>query len=222
MMTDYIVKALRVVKEAEAQIQNLIGEAAREGEYEALQQLARLASDVASVTIGSGPRYKPKQEEDVSQTGTAAENIGPAPDCCSRSAHRTGQSPLDSKAGNTPMRYPTFVRDDGSLLKVGKTREGTSTYEHRAERDVVLAVARRAEALVRGAGRPFKTNDLSNVQGHKDKLRIPAYKIHLCLGWLKRVGLVKPRGRKGYAVPKPDSFISDIEQAWDELPSNAE
>ena len=215
-MDDYVERASGIVEEAEAGIQDLIGAAAKEGLYETLQLLVDLATSLSSVRMGTVSGAAP----DVNRKGTQAN--GGKSDGPYRGKEGGGarQNLSASRTGSNPNLYPSFVRDDESLLKVGQTRQGTSTYEHRAPKTVVVGVAHRVVSVARKAGRPFKASALSNVHGHEDGKRIPGYQIYLCLAWLKREGLIKQRGRQGYMVPELDSFISGVEQAWEQLPDN--
>ena len=222
-MKSLLDEALATVDRARREVDGLVRQAVEMRRYEELAKIAELAASLSrTLTHGSG------READTTEVGKAAAAESKARSRA-RPRRRTGpmRTSREQAVGSRQLdgtkrdtEYPRFIRDGSTLVKIGWSRSSGSTYEHRASRAVLDAVAQRALALADSDERPFTAEALSDVGKHDDGLNMPGYQLYLCLGWLRRTGLVAQRGRKGYVVPRPRSFADDLEQAWESLTSD--
>jgi hypothetical protein len=113
--------------------------------------------------------------------------------------------------------YPSFIREDDVLVKIGFSRKSGATYEHRAPKRAVDAVVKRVTAVSQTSRGPFSAEALSDLHNHQDEQKLPGYQLYLCLAWLKSAGLIKQHGRKGYSIADAENFDKRVEEAWSSL-----
>jgi hypothetical protein len=183
----------------EAEVNDLLAEAARDRRYGDLPELTKIAealtvlyAESASPSPSEGPRLS------MSLSGPSASGI-----------HTKDARP----------NYPVYFRDDDCLVKVGKSRASDDTYEHKAPFEVLEAVAKRAMAASKKNAKAFRPDALTNVTQHGDAVTVRGYQLYLCLGWLKRIGLLKQHGRKGCSINAVSTLAEDLKEHWQSLPS---
>ncbi|MBC8217895.1 MAG: hypothetical protein H8E73_05465 [Planctomycetes bacterium] len=216
-MKSYKQKAIFALKDAEQEIRSLIASAAKDGSYDELHDLVSFAehlTEMQSTVDSESPNKNSRQprERDVSTTRKKHIVLIEKNTDSKTERKKKGTSQLVTSRG-----YPLFVRDGEFLVKVGISNSAESTYEHRASREIVTMVVGRVIELLKENGGQFTAEAMSDLRSHGDKQKIPGYQLYLCLGWLKRVGLVKQRGRKGYSVIESDSIMENVERHWLEL-----
>jgi len=196
--------------------------ATRERRYGDLPELASIAEGLAEIQAN---RMDTNAVSLDSPEATSDSGCRSEPDFSTSGNDRRGENQLRTSRRERTQSgltlgtgYPRFVRDDDSLVKIGASSAAASTYEHRAPKAVVDAIVSRAVALSKaGSGDPFTAEALSDVGAHDDEQQVPSYQLYLCLAWLKRTRLIKQHGRKGYSLVSPDSFVSDVEEAWNNM-----
>jgi hypothetical protein len=105
------------------------------------------------------------------------------------------------------------------LLKIGWSKSSASEYEHRVPK---AAVDRVLATLAEAAAR----KDLVRVDERLKALEqsggepIPTYQVYVALAWLRKEGLIRQHGRKGYSLARPLS-ARDVEQRWNALEERA-
>lgn len=221
-MSKFMEKARQIVRGAEVDVQALIDSASRARRYEDVPALARLAEQLACIlgeAEGSPSSTTPEQEEGdtafLQTESVGCELAGSSGQVSGRASPPRHEKPGKDRQGQ--LEYPRFVRDGDSLVKIGLSRGSQATYEHRVPKAVLDTIVERALSAYEGGRRPLTAEALSNVHRHGDKEKIPGYQLYLCLGWLKRQGLVTRCGRKGYTLPRPESFVADVAEAWEYL-----
>jgi hypothetical protein len=194
-------QAIEIVRSAEAEVADLLAEAAQERRYGDLIELTKIARSLAAIS----PELRSGADPPASLDGNREREED-------RARHPRRPS----------AEYPLFLRDDDWLVKVGKSRTGSETYEHKAPLQVLQAVVRRALAVSSRSTRPFRTDALTSVKQHDDDVDIRGYQLYLCLGWLKRIGLLKQHGRKGYSIVAGNTIGDDVQMHWQLLPTRSE
>jgi hypothetical protein len=108
---------------------------------------------------------------------------------------------------------PRFIHIGGFLTRVSWSKRDGREYEHRISTQSLRAVA---NALIRACkdGRIATTKQIA--QELRVDTRIPDYQIYVALGFLLHAELVDQHGRRGYSIPKPDTFLYDADVALEQ------
>lgn len=118
--------------------------------------------------------------------------------------------------------YPQFKSLNGSLVKVGWSSKSSCEYRHTVEANAVKHIL----GCISAAGktskffRPEDVNRAHSANGQKSGSAIPDYQITAILGWLRNSGLVVKRGRTGYVLANPRTFITAAHTALAMLPAD--
>ena len=220
-------KALAVLLDAERQLRNLIASAAATGEYDAIQRITdwarilgtmvREAQQIESAEIALGNKAAASTSSGIIEDASVEQ--GSAED-------RQGQRGINTsdtrRVQRSPAKreYPKFFKQDNQLVKIGWSRTTKGEYEHKAPRRVVDAltatIARRSRK-----GKLFTVEDLLPLKDLQDHSEIPSYQAYVVLAWLKRGGLVKQHGRRGYSVRNSSRLADAAITSWQQLPEKS-
>jgi hypothetical protein len=188
--------AVAALLDAEGRLREAAARAAADGEYDALTVITRWAKTIQS----------------LASEANASGSVTPP----SSTAGETKVPPVRrDNRGKVVAGTPGFSRDGDMLVKTARSRKSKNEYEHRAPADVVTTVA---ECL--SDWRPSKkllTGDQLLEAYSKKKGSVISYQVYAALGWFGQIGLVRRHGRSGYSVPKPNTIVGDVQQAWDSL-----
>jgi hypothetical protein len=203
---------------AERSLRGLMGDAAKEGDYNAVLQIAGWAKSIGELLARSPSRG--------SSGGAAAHTAqGDIPDSAVV-APRAEQPPIPDAppAAQPPARrisrakdYPKFSRNGNVLVKLGWSKGQKAEYEHKAPfsvaRDLATAICQATSKK-----RRFAMDAILPLKNSGDGQEIPSYQAYACLGWLRHEGLVIQHGRQGYSVkPKTEVDIA-IQELFKRLP----
>jgi hypothetical protein len=202
-------RAGSILGTAARDLHGLVEQAVRERRYDELSQLAHAVRQITTIAEGLG-------EGESEHHGGAEQTRDESEAVLARTAVEASSLRARKDSGDG-LEYPRFVRDDDALVKVASSRSSGTTYEHRAPRPIVDVIVKRIIAFAENSHHPFTAEALSGLNARGSGSRVPGYQLYLCLAWLKRLGLLKQRGRKGYVVAKRDSFVADVEEAWKKL-----
>jgi hypothetical protein len=200
-------KALAMIAETERSLRQLMSEAVESEDYVAVAQLAALAERLTLIR-GSPTRGQTLLASSPSETQDSEDEKD------TREVRRSGRNGHRSTSPVTE-KYPRFERDGGRLVKVGWSERDQRVYEHRAPREVVMAVC---EAVNKRAvrGRRFKMEEvLPDVADLKEP--VPSYQAYLTLAWLRSAGVVDRDGKDGYRVEGGALTVERIESLWQSL-----
>ena len=195
-------QAIQVLSKTEGDLRTLVREAAAEGDYADVVQLASWAKAVAQLL---GPEPSPKSTSPVLAIGRAEATPTNSPKSAAH-AHKRAQS----------TGYPRFYRDGDRLVRVAWSKRERKEYEHRAPWSVLSALVK-AVSQMGTKGRLFTTEQLLPLMNDHGE-HIPDYQAYLVLSLVRHVGLVDQHGRRGYSVPKPTDLITASERIWKNLP----
>jgi hypothetical protein len=197
----YLQKAIEAAIGLERELQNLIAEASRNGEYDDVAKIAALAGSFGEL---------------VKRLNLRADSL-----VAPRLVVKPVRARVQSKDSATPSgrsterRYPLFERDSDRLVKVGWSKKAKSIYEHKAPIEVCRTVCLRlAEAETNGV---FRMEDFFPLLD-SDAQEIPTYQSYMVLGWLRSLDLIEKSGKDGY---KWTSRFDDDEgfiRAWKDTP----
>lgn len=194
------------VAKALSRVQAIAEEALGEKDYAGLEKVAFIAGQLEAVLTG------------CLTTKTQISSPAKVASEASRFPSPRSKRKAVSKGNNRkePAGEPTFYRGDNELIKIGSSKTGDGTYEHRAPYEVVerlvsqLGGARSSEELVR-------MDDVMAGLGKVSGREVPSYQAYLCLAWMRSEGLVEQHGRRGYTVPDPTGLQDAVEQTFKAL-----
>jgi len=218
-----ISKAIDTIHRCEAELQELLRNAACERDYEAAIQLGEWARRVALVLDGVPANQRPNEvpADPPSTAGGSEERHVATTDglhaAVSSSRVRAPQRGSKKRVRRKPSDgYPRFSRQNDQLVKTGWSRKQKREYQHKAPKAVVELLASVLASLP-GPRLTATTDDIFPLL-EADGTEVPSYQSYLCLAWMRHVGLIVQEGRQGYHVPKPSTLMSDAAGKWDELP----
>lgn len=201
-------ESLRVLREAEASLRQLIERCLREQRYRDVAEVARLAEGVARL-IGQ------PADESVPKSLQKRRSIGPSPSPKENAMLLSTQaSEAKPKKGN---EYPRFERDGDRLVKVGWSKKNQEAYEHRAPQEAVIGFVRHLESRVK-PGEVFVMDELFPIPDIATGDEVPAYQAYLTLAWLRLTGAVEKKGRDGYVLRMDSLSDGGLDQLWNRLP----
>lgn len=226
-------QASEVIRAAEERLRELISEAAARAEYDQLPQLADWAKQLGAIV--AGPQAVPSVLVPPGDRAAGAITHSPGPESelplavpfrpqreLARQPRPTRSSPR--KGGRTRKKghgtrkvgeYPKFLRDGDSLVKIGWSKKEKATYEHKAPRRILTALAGALEKTGRG-GKRFGFEELLPLPD-PDGGEIPSYQAYLALAWLRAENLLTQHGRQGYSIPDGTDLTTLITERWEEL-----
>lgn len=210
-MDDYIRKAIILIGNLDFEIQELIKSAAADRAYEQLTDLAWFGEQIKNILEKTKSYSKQIQKNEINKQIPDSKKIKqkkPRFDFNKEKSNKIFNS-------RSMITFPLFVRDGDSLVKIGLSTNTESTYEHRASRKTIDDIVRRI--LKCNKRDIFSAEMISDIHHLGDGKKVPGYQLYLCLGWLKKLDLLKQRGRKGYILTNPDTIASDIDKEWDNL-----
>ncbi|HEY3318965.1 MAG TPA: hypothetical protein VGP72_00615 [Planctomycetota bacterium] len=201
-----IERANELLKNAEAGLRDLVGEAAKAGDYEAVRVLTDGAEALASLAARLS-----------TQTTTCASGATPRSAESERAGGVVAGAAAVGKPRRKPPLYPKFFRRGDELVKVGYSKRGRREYQHKTPRKVVSLVAAAITKAAVGK-RLVAADDFMPVVDPADGNEIPGYQVYVCLAWMRKEGLIKQDGRQGYTLSKERDLAANVPAAWERLP----
>lgn len=178
-----------ILARAEAEVLELVAEAAAAGDYSSLDAARDTAGRLYALKKGMVPDSPPQEKRakspdvrsPVARTNRVSGNKGKA----------------RSKAGK-PAGYPKYTIADGCLYKVAWSKKKKSEYSHRLPLKSASRFLDLIEELA-DSGEPVITEHcLQAVSALADPL--PVYQFYIVLGLLKDLEVVHPAGRDGFSL----------------------
>lgn len=191
-----------ILRQTESELRKLLSEAAQDGDYAAVLQIAGWARSLKDL-IGEAA-----QERSVVTPNFANSYRHSAPP-------RPTSKPIAARPGSG-NNYPRFLRQGDRLVRVSWSKRERKEYEHKAPLTVLKTLVDRITE--RGAdGRVFSADELFPLRD-RDGVDAPNYQVYAALSLLRQVGLVDQHGRQGYSVPDLRAFKPAAEAVWQKLP----
>jgi hypothetical protein len=194
-------QAEELLRQTEARLRSLMSEAAAQGDYGAVVQIASWGRNLSEVLTRGQTSDRPRSETPL----PSARSSAPAEKTTGGGKGRRGV-----------LSYPQFYRHGERLIRVAWSKRDKKEYEHKASLNVLTALT--SALLQKGAdGRVFVMEDilpLSDGEGTD----IPSYQVYACISFLKTVGVLDQHGRQGYSVPRIKELESTVKAVWRKLP----
>jgi len=181
-------KAQTILATAEQSLRTLLEEAARDGRYADVVQLAETAQTLRQLIESPAPPTPTDHQE----------TLGSRPSTRSKS----------SKA----IEYPKFEIDGDRLIKIGWSKREKAEYQHKAARDVALCTY-----LQLGRDRPtdpFRMEEQFPIR-MADGSDVPTYQSYLVLAWLRYIGSIEKVGKDSYRWVDVDIDEASFKRAWE-------
>jgi hypothetical protein len=228
----YTQLAGEIVTKAERELRDLMKRAIDDHRYSEVAAIAALADAVAGLLGPDGPSTVSlssfaglaSSAAATPQTSSSGNSRNGARLAVASAAAATSAPPAargrkTRQAAGKPAKYPRFRRDGDRLVKIGWSKKDRRTYEHRAPRDIVMAVVRQLASSTT-PGKVFTIEPLLPFRDDHGQ-DIPAYQPYLVLKWLQHIDAVRKKGKDGYIIPakgQGGGMNNDrITQAWNAL-----
>ena len=204
--------ARRELQRCEKEIQRLVGQAATEGDYDAVMELTQWALEVRQLGE-KGSRPAGFQIQPVVSSGKPESGSSTTPG--SAKSRKRKAAPARARKAN----YPKFRRSGTELVKIGWSKRKKSEYVHRSPGRVISLLAEKLEDC--GAdGKLFTTENVMPVADPESGGEVPSYQVYLCLAWFRHEGLVEQLGRQGYRLAVEGDLGAAAEARLKELADN--
>jgi len=207
---DTVKHAAQLLQQTEAQLRELVSEAAATSDYDSVVKIASWASAVSNLV---------KITPSARNNGLRSELGGPR-----KNKRPSGEVADEPSRVRRPPRsteknaYPRFLREGTELIRVAWSKREKKEYQHRAPYSVIQTLATAISKL--GAdGRIFSTDDLlpiSDAEGGE----IPSYQAYVGIALLKQAGLIDQHGRRGYSVPRMAEFQHSVQLVLEKIPNH--
>lgn len=192
---DAAARAIETLRKTEQALRALVAEAAAQGDYASVVQIAEWARAVSGLCVPESPVHK------VNVAAITAPK---------RKVARRGE-PKDNG-------YPRFYRHEDAVVRIALSKR-KGEYQHKAPYAVLVALA---DAMVQSGrdGRIFSTDDFLPLKVGDEE--VPQYQVYLGIALFKQSRLIDQHGRQGYSIPRLAEFKDAITAIWKKLPRNTE
>lgn len=188
-------QAKQVISIAEKQFRELIGAAAREGNYQAVETMTRWA-----LVLNGIPDEKFSLPTSKSKAKTP----------------RKKQRPRRTSAKLS--KYPRFAKSGDQLVKIAWSKAKKAEYRHKSPQHVALVLATALQNKTESQS-IVAMDDVLPIKT-ADGLEIPDYQVYLSLAWLRKINAIEQKGREGYSrVELNRSVVEIANAAWEDLPA---
>lgn len=195
-----------ILQKAESELRALVADAAGDGDYEGVVQIASWARALADVRKETSTA-EPRRATPISVAQPVSVDSG-------QRSRATASTVAHHRAGNEHVRF--FRRGD-QLIRVARSKRKKKEYQHKAPRSTIDALVA-AIAETGKDGRVFTTDQVLPIRDPGDGSEIPNYQSYVCIAWLKHTGLIDQHGRQGYSIPRLAEFKDAVESIWRTLP----
>jgi hypothetical protein len=117
---------------------------------------------------------------------------------------------LGTAAARVPSREYLFVLRDGDLVKKGRSRDGSATYEHTVPKAVRLGIT---DVIARWEGKELTSDQLQEEV--VELIGCPAYQFYAVLALLRQKGMVVSERKGHYKIPA--HFGAEVRKLWREM-----
>ncbi len=213
-MPDALEAARALLRELELQLRELIGQAAADGQYEVVSQLASLTNHVGALLPAAGASPEGgARDPSVAVNGVSASDP-------TEKARRTAAA---KKVTSRASAYPVFCRQGDALVKVGWSPSTRREYLHRVPKTGVDALVK---YLVSRRSNQFPISVEAMVEALKadENAGILGYQVYVVVAWLKEERWLTANGRHGYTRlrAKGVSVERMVDELWANLPNHSE
>lgn len=193
-------KVLDILNKAEQELREAIAEAARSGDYRAVELGRNVAVNIKELC------------ERISGNGQLASKS-------TATTHRTTTKSQKKRTKVTrrskPAGLPRFEVRNGSLYKIGWSKKERSEYSHKVPRPSFDAIIISMGKLASEGTGPFAAEAVIEKLNASTEETIPAYQVYVVMATLRSKNVINQVGREGYDIPTDIS--EKASNTWREL-----
>ena len=190
-------KMLDILVKAESELREVIAEAARAGDYRAVDLGRAVAVGVRELC----ERIEGRGGRCAKAGGDEAEKA-------------EGKRQRRTHKGNKPQGLPRFDVRSGSLVKIGWSKKRRCEYSHKVPKVAFDAIVAAMAGLAKGGNGPFTAEIIIDKVNNTEEI-IPAYQVYVVLAAFRAWNVISQIGREGYKIP---SDVGEKAQSvWGEM-----
>ena len=175
-----------ILTRAESELREAIAEAARAGDYRAVdlgRSVAVGVQELCEKIAGHGDRFAKSAGDDAKKV--------------------EGKRHRKIFKRNKPQGLPRFEVRNGSLVKIGWSRKQRCEYSHKVPKVAFDAIVAAMGGLAKVGNGPFTAETMIEKLNKTEDETIPAYQVYVAVAALRAWNVVSQIGREGYEIP-PD------------------
>jgi len=180
-MEDLKEKIQTVLTKAENELQEIIIEAAKAGDYRGVDAGRAAAVEIKNLKIRI---LKPSSKREFKTESDAMRSKKKV------AAKRHGRS-----------KYPKFEVKNGALVRIGWSKKDKREYTHKVSKQVFYQTVEEMGRLAQGGAGPFMAEKIIEQVNNSEAETIPSYQIYVVIGLLRKLNCIKQIGREGYDIP---------------------
>ena len=177
-MNDIENRLAAILSTAEAQILEMIAEAAAAGDYAAIDYARAMAERLRDINLSA------------ISTPSAVQGSKPTRSHLTK----TKRKPRPKKG-----EYPRYEVADGSLFKIGWSKKKGDQYVHRVPVSTVKSISSALEQLSM-TEEPISSEQILESKALKDAGNPPSYQVYVVLAYLKDREVITSIGREGFRL----------------------
>lgn len=184
-----------VLTKAENELQEIIADAAKEGDYRGVDAGRAAAVEICNLKARiSKPSSKGelKSKSDVS--------------------HAKKKVATKRRRHN---KYPKFEIKNDTLVRIGWSKKEKREYTHKVSKRLFYETVEAMGRLAQGGTGPFMAEKIIEQVNNAEPETIPSYQIYVVIGFLRKLNCIKQIGREGYDIPTEISMR--VKKEWDNL-----
>lgn len=188
-------KIEEVLTKAENELQEVIVEAAKEGDYRGVDAGRAAAVEICNLKariLKPSSKGELKSESNVSRTKKKV----------ATKRHVRG-------------KYPKFEIKNDTLVRIGWSKKERREYTHKVTKRVFYETVEVMGRLAKGGAGPFMAETIIEQVNNAESETIPSYQIYVVIGFLRKLNCIKQIGREGYDIPI--DLAQKVESEWRNL-----
>jgi hypothetical protein len=189
---------LEILKKAEKEIREAIAEAARSGDYQAVDVGRSVAINIQELC---------EKVSGKSQTPQLSTKIVP----------KIKETKKQKKATrrNKPEGLPKIEIRNGSMYKIGWSKKQKEIYEHKVPRTAFDTIVSAMSTLAKEVKGPFMAEAVIEKISATQENSVPAYQVYVVLAALRDWNIISQIGREGYNIAT--DVAEKAQNIWKEL-----
>jgi len=184
-----------VLTKAENELQEVIVEAAKEGDYRGVDAGRAAAVEICNLKARI---LKPSSKGELKSES----NVSRAKKKVATKRHSRG-------------KFPKYEIKNGTLVRIGWSKKEKREYTHKVPKRLFYETVEVMGRLAQGGTGPFMAEKIIEQVNNAESETIPSYQIYVVIGFLRKLNCIKQIGREGYDIPTDISMRAKKE--WDNL-----
>ncbi len=184
-----------VLTKAENELQEVIVEAAKAGDYRGVDAGRAAAVEICNIKariLKPSSKSELKSERDESRVKKKV----------TTKRHSRG-------------KYPKFEVKNGALVRIGWSKKERREYTHKVSKQVFYQTVEEMGRLAQSGTGPFMAEKIIEQVNNSGSEIIPSYQVYVVIGLLRKLNFIKQIGREGYDIPI--DLAKKAETAWGNL-----